>query len=109
MPSAPPRTCSRCRRSVPKGQRCPCRPAWEGSTRPNDTAAWQKLRAAKMRANPVCEYPDCRHPAVAVDHIVPLAEDLSRRYDWANLQSLCAPHHAEKTAQDSRRGKTRPR
>lgn len=109
MPSAPPRTCSRCRRTVPKGQRCPCKPAWEGSTHPSDTAAWQKLRAAKIAASPICERLACRHPAVEVDHVIPNAEDPTLRYVWSNLQSLCHAHHAEKTRADAQRGKTRLR
>ena len=45
----------------------------------------------------------------SIDHVVPLAEDLSRRYDWDNLMSLCVPHHIKKTTQDALRGKARPR
>ena len=67
------------------------------------------MRRAKLRMTPICEWPDCRLLATEVDHITPLAEDLSRRYDWANLQSLCAAHHREKTVADAQRGRTRRR
>ncbi|WP_236984234.1 MULTISPECIES: HNH endonuclease signature motif containing protein [Mycobacterium] len=56
--------------------------------------------------------PGCPRLVDVVDHIVPLAElpkGDSRRYDPSNFQSLCRKHHSEKTAQDSRRGKTRLR
>ncbi|EUA18459.1 HNH endonuclease signature motif containing protein [Mycobacterium xenopi] len=67
-----------------------------------------KLRAAKLAANPVCEWPGCRRPAERVDHIVPLAEG-GPRYAWTNLQALCRPHDIEKTTADALRGKTRAR
>ena len=61
MPTAPPRVCARCHRPAPKGGRCACRPAWEGSARRAARGRrWQQLRAAKLRANPVCEHPGCR-------------------------------------------------
>jgi len=40
--------------------------------------------------------------AVVPDHIIPLRVDLSRKYDEANLQSLCVEHHAQKTREDLR-------
>ncbi|GAB7144423.1 hypothetical protein LRC484719_30160 [Mycobacterium riyadhense] len=107
MPTAPARACSRCRRAVPKGQRCQCHPSWEGSTRGGSTRQWRKIRAAKLRATPICEYVDCRHPATEVDHIMPRAEGGTD--DWGNLASLCGEHHREKTAEDSRRGRERQR
>lgn len=109
MPTAPPRACIRCGKPAPKGKPCQCRPAWDGSTRPGSDRRWRGLRDAKLRVNPICEWPGCRHPATQVDHIIPNAEDPSKRYEWANLQSLCDPHHAQKTAVDARRGKTRAR
>lgn len=62
--------------------------------------------------NPYCEHPGCHRVMHQVDHIVPLAEltaDDPRRYDWDNYQSLCKPHHDQKTVQDALRGKTRAR
>lgn len=40
--------------------------------------------------------------------MTPLAEG-GVRYEWRNLQSLCAEHHIKKTNADALRGKTRPR
>lgn len=109
MPYAPPRACARCGKPAPKGKPCSCRPAWEGSTHPSgNDRRWQKTRAAKLRANPYCQHPGCHRIAAEVDHIVPLAEG-GDRYDWANLQSLCDPHHDRKTNADAQRGKTRAR
>ncbi|MDC8992498.1 HNH endonuclease signature motif containing protein [Mycobacterium marinum] len=110
MPHAAPAVCSRCRRPKPQGRktRCPCRPAWEGSTRPPDDGRSQELRRLKRAANPICEHPGCRRPMTNVDHIKPLAEG-GDQYSWSNLQSLCDAHHKEKTRAEAQRGKTRPR
>jgi 5-methylcytosine-specific restriction protein A len=108
MPRRAPRVCPHCKRLI-TGNRCVCRPAWHGSTSPPSTRRWRKLRSQKLDANPRCEWPDCGRPAVTVDHIKTLAEDLEGRYVWDNLQSLCQPHHDEKTAADALRGKVRPR
>lgn len=110
MPTAPPRVCARCRQPAPRGRPCECRPAWEGGHRRSARGRkWQELKTQKLRANPYCEHPDCHRVADTVDHIVPLAENQAGQYDWDNLQSLCDPHHTEKTTQDALRGKTRPR
>lgn len=109
MPTAPNRVCARCRQPAPAGKRCACRPAWEGSTHPGNDGRWKKLRAAKLVSDPVCQRQDCRHPATDVDHIIPNAEDPTLRYEWSNLESLCRQHHSEKTRDDARRGKARPR
>jgi 5-methylcytosine-specific restriction endonuclease McrA len=55
-----------------------------------------------------CEAPGCHRVMHTVDHIVPLAEG-GDRHDWENYQSLCKPHHDQKTHADSMRGKTRAR
>ncbi|BBX16954.1 HNH endonuclease [Mycolicibacterium duvalii] len=114
MPTAPPRTCARCRQPAPKGKPCPCRKPWEGSTHPggHDDRRMAKALAAYRRENPYCEWPGCPRLADHTDHIVPLAElpkGDPRRYDPENYQSLCAPHHATKTHADSQRGRIRPR
>lgn len=66
------------------------------------------LRRAKLRANPICEWPSCRLLATEVDHVRPLAEG-GQRYAWRNLAALCAGHHQVKTTQDALRGKQRRR
>lgn len=108
MPYRAPRACPNCGRLVCKG-RCPCRPAWSGSTSPGSTARWRRLRRTKLDANPHCEWPGCIRPATEVDHIIPLAEAPSSRYVWENLQSLCHDCHEQKTLEDARRGKQRLR
>ena len=108
MPYAAPRVCPRCGRLVGRGQNCPCRPPFTGSQHPGGTRRMAGLRRAKLRADPICEWPGCRLLSVEVDHIVPLAEG-GERYAWSNLQSLCRPHHAEKTNIDARRGRHRER
>lgn len=109
MPSAPPRVCNRCKQPAPKGRPCPCRPAWEGSTHPSSNdRRWQAVAANQLREHPYCQWPGCHRLATVPDHITPLAEG-GDRYDPANLQSLCDPHHDHKTTQDALRGKTRAR
>ena len=108
MPYAAPRRCARCGAVVPARTRCPCRPAWEGSTNPGSTSRWRKLRAAKLRTNPICQHDGCRRPGVEVDHVQPLSQG-GDRWDWGNLASLCHEHHIAKSVIDAQRGRTQPR
>jgi hypothetical protein len=57
------------------------------------TRRWVKLRAAKLEANPVCEWPACNARAVEVDHRRQLRDWPAGRYVWDNLRSLCDHHH----------------
>ncbi|WP_328514757.1 HNH endonuclease [Mycolicibacterium palauense] len=107
VPTAPPRTCSRCHQPAPRGRACPCRPAFEGAAARAGGRRWRQIRDTQLREHPYCQHPDCRRLAAEVDHVVPLAEGGTDA--WANLASLCPRHHREKTARDSRRGKTRAR
>lgn len=111
MPTAPPRVCARCRKPAPKNRPCECRPAYEGSTHPSgNDRRWQAARDAQLRDHPYCQWTEqpCPRLATDVDHITPLAEG-GDRYNPDNLQSLCKPHHDQKTARDAQRGKVRPR
>lgn len=70
-----------------------------------NTARWRRLREIILNRQPLCADPFALHaawgrfePAVEVDHIVPLTEDLSLAYDEANLQPLCRACHSRKTA-----------
>jgi len=108
MPTAPPRVCARCGQPAPKGQPCQCRPAFEGCANPASTRRWRKLRAAKLRHDPICEADGCRRPAVEADHMQPLSQG-GDRWDRANLASLCREHHIAKSVIDAQRGRTRPR
>ena len=97
MPSKPPRICTRCRKTTPVGQRCPCTPAWEGSAWTGGSdRRWRTIRARQLAQHPVCQWPGCHRLAVHADHIVNLAAG-GRKYDPTNVQSLCEPHHQEKT------------
>ena len=109
MPYAAPRICNRCRRLVPAGQICDCRPAWEGSPqRAGRGHRWQRWRLAQLKRHPICQWPGCRMVAVTADHIQPLAEG-GDQWAWDNLQSLCREHDIIKTAADAQRGKRRAR
>ncbi|MFC7447903.1 HNH endonuclease signature motif containing protein [Rhodococcus daqingensis] len=54
------------------------------------------MRANQLGAHPFCQWPGCPRLAVDVDHIVGLTSG-GEKYDPANLQSLCKPHHDAKT------------
>jgi len=69
-----------------------------------NSTRWRKLRAEKLRSNPICE--ECERKdrstiATEVHHIVPV-ESVSGRagmerlmFSWLNLQSLCHACHVE--------------
>ena len=68
---------------------------------------WRRLAAWYKRQHPLCAACDGEGivtAAALVDHIVPIVKDPTRRLDPTNLQSLCAPCHAAKTAADQRGG-----
>lgn len=74
------------------------------SSRGYDTT-WQRLRLAVLADEPLCRR--CRAEgrvtgAEVVDHITPIV-DGGDRLDRANLQPLCVPCHAIKTASDVRK------
>jgi len=65
---------------------------------------WRSLRAAFLRANPLCSIPGCRTEANRVDHV------LARRkggasLDPANLAAYCEVHHNQKTARFDQAGR----
>lgn len=65
--------------------------------------ARQERNARLFRANPLCVRCAARGITRAVevwDHIVPL--ELGGADDESNLQGLCRPCHADKTAQEAR-------
>jgi 5-methylcytosine-specific restriction endonuclease McrA len=70
-----------------------------------NSARWRRLRRMVLNRAPLCADPYGVHaawgrlePAVEVDHIVPLVEDLSLAYDEVNLQPLCLACHSRKSA-----------
>jgi 5-methylcytosine-specific restriction protein A len=68
---------------------------------PYNTAMWRKLRAAKLRADPMCEYcpPQSQALATEVDHRVAINNG-GNPWDWGNLASSCHECHSSKTAAD---------
>lgn len=67
-------------------------------------AAWQKLRKAKLAADPLCQCDDCEAgakrvtEATVVDHFVPIAERPDLRLVWSNLRSMAKRCHDKHTA-----------
>ena len=67
------------------------------------SAAWRAVRAAFLRAHPLCRLCEAHGllvPAKVVDHIIPL-KDGGPRFDWVNLDALCVSHHNAKTARET--------
>ena len=77
---------------------------WRGTPKERGyDAAWRKVRAAVLAAEPLCRFCDAEGritPATIVDHIVPIAEAPDRRLDTTNLRPLCKPCHDRRTARD---------
>jgi hypothetical protein len=64
--------------------------------------AWRARRAEQLAAHPDCVV--CGRKATTADHVVNLAA--GGTFDGP-LQSLCAPHHREKTLRESHEGAKR--
>ena len=65
------------------------------------TGAWEKARAAYLRAHPLCA--ECALQGVlaaasVVDHVRPHRGDRALFWDSGNWQPLCKPCHDRKTA-----------
>lgn len=72
---------------------------------PYSTSTWQRLRAAKLSAKPICEVCERRGRtalADAVDHVVAIAKGGPAFPPLAGLMSLCASCHNSKTARMDR-------
>lgn len=63
---------------------------------------WEKVRAAKIVTDPICEIRSHCQGMVAteVDHKLPVRVRPDLRLVWSNLQSTCHTCHAFKTAAD---------
>ncbi|WP_131809487.1 HNH endonuclease [Mycolicibacter sinensis] len=62
---------------------------------------WRQVRQRALRRdNYQCVAPGCDNDAHAVDKITPASLG-GDPYDLDNLQSLCRPHHAAKTAAEA--------
>ena len=71
------------------------------------TAAWQKLRAHHLRANPYCvqcmELGITESEHLAVDHITEHKGNLKLFWDPDNLQTLCRFHNSQKAGRSKGR------
>ena len=68
----------------------------KGHNRPYKSAAWRRLRAEKLAADPACEF--CAEAvATEVDHVN--ADPWDNR--WENLRSTCKSCHSARTIRDS--------
>jgi 5-methylcytosine-specific restriction enzyme A len=115
MPSTPKVICGNgCYALVEKGTKCPKhqKQRHASKNRPGDkfyaSAAWRKLRAAKLRDSPLCECDDCKSSgavtaADTVDHIKPRREFPELEYETTNLRAMSAAHHNRRTARDRMR------
>ena len=77
---------------------------------PYNTAAWQKLRKAKLSRDPLCE--DCQAmgritPANHVDHCHAISDGGDAFPPLEELSSKCGPCHSAKTARGAEAGAVR--
>jgi 5-methylcytosine-specific restriction protein A len=74
-------------------------------------ARWQRIRARKLRRNPMCERPGCVQPAVDVDHTPTRRELVAKGVADPDadqyLTALCHSHHSHKTAVETGFGRRR--
>ena len=81
---------------------------WRGSAASRGyDAAWRKLRASKLAADPLCAW--CLAEGIltaanTVDHIEPISERPDLRMVWSNLRSGCKPCHDAHTARETAAG-----
>jgi len=64
---------------------------------------WKAMRAAQLASHPWCTECDKRNAlvmATEVDHIQPHEGNPQSFFDATNLQSLCKPHHSNKTSKE---------
>jgi 5-methylcytosine-specific restriction protein A len=64
------------------------------------TARWARIRAQKMRENPLCvecEQEGILEPWTDLDHVVPHRSNPALFWDYTNLRGLCHRHHSAKT------------
>lgn len=72
---------------------------------PYNTAAWRKLRLAKLAREPLCQPCMARDhltSANTVDHVNPIADGGEAFPPFEGLMSMCARCHNEKTAANDR-------
>ncbi len=72
---------------------------------PYNTAQWQRLRKAKLAAEPLCQPCEARGAITAantVDHVTPINDGGDPFPAFDGLMSMCARCHNEKTAANDR-------
>lgn len=75
---------------------------------PYNTAAWKRLRQAKLTAEPTCKPCAARGQVVlakAVDHVTPINAGGAPFPPLSGLMSMCERCHNEKTAANDRQNK----
>lgn len=89
--------CLGCRRPVPVGTGGRCRDCMAPQRRLRSGRAW-RLTSEMVRARGVCARCGTTTGPFEADHVTPLGHDLSA----LELQCLCRPCHAAKTAAERR-------
>ena len=77
------------------------------AARMRSSARWKAVRNRKISTTPLCEHclADGRHTAAEqVDHIRGIQARPDLAFTMSNLQSLCVPCHARKSARERRDG-----
>jgi len=94
-PRRPPSPCIEpdCPRLVQSGARCGDHALANGNRYAGE---WRTIRAQYLVAHQSCEWAGCEMAATVVDHID--GSGPSGDNGWRNLQALCQPCHARKTA-----------
>lgn len=83
------------------------------STRRGYDYQWQKLRAQKLAADPLCECDECRAgvlrtiAASVVDHIEAIEDRPDLRLEWSNLRSMAKVCHDKHTGRTRGFGRAR--
>lgn len=124
MPRAAPSSCAEhgCPTLCQGTARCPEHTKSRPKAKPTDyrvqsnafynSPTWRKLSKAHKRRNPLCAHcakQDRTAVGDVTDHIIEISDDWSMRLEPSNLQTLCTPCHAKKTAEAKRsRGGHRP-
>ena len=116
MPKRPSKACTNCSKGIVRDgvySKCGPKPKGWKSDKERGTRQqrgygedWQRLRKAKLAANPLCEEhkkDGVPQSATEVHHTVPFnGINDPLRLDWNNLQSVCAECHRKKTARRGR-------
>ena len=111
MPSAPPTRCP-CGQIATRRGRCDTHQPKPWATPSANARTLTRQQRQRFHDEQLAREPQCRVCGstrnLEADHIIPIAEG-GAIDDPANGQTLCEPHHAEKTEADRRRGIARRR